>query len=207
VGLDLRFVEFLGVAAVLIATPGPDTALLVRNALRGGWPAGWRTAAGISTGQLLWGVASGAGIASMLAMSATAFTVVKYAGAAYLGYLGIRSLLAARRPTGGAGHHPPAERVPGGAYLQGIANNLLNPKAAVIFVSIVPQFIRPGDPPARLALMVVAFSLMTLGWLMVYAAVVVRARQRLGPTVQRVLDSIAGGAMIVLGLRLAVERA
>jgi len=199
---DARLLEFLGVAALLVVTPGPDTALLVRNALAGGWPRGWRTAAGVATGQVVWGLASGAGIASLLAASATAFAVVRYAGAAYLVYLGVRSLLATGRAAPSA-----MARARGGPYLQGVLNNLLNPKAAVIFVSVFPQFVRPGDPPVRLAAMVAAFSLMTLLWLGAYGAVLGRARRSLGPRLRRALDSVAGGVMIALGLRVALERA
>ena len=199
---DPRFLEFIGVAAVLIVTPGPDTALLVRNALAGGWPRAWQTAAGVASGQVGWGAASAAGIATVLAASATAFATVKYAGAAYLVYLGARSLLAAARA---APHEVPPPRHRSG-YLQGVVNNLLNPKAAVIFVSVFPQFVRPGDPPLRLAAMVLAFPLMTLLWLCAYGAVLAGARRRFGPRLRRALDSIAGGVMIGLGLRVAAER-
>ena len=94
-----------------------------------------------------------------------------------------------------------------GALKQGILGNILNPKAGVIFVSILPQFIKPGDPPVRLVLMLIAFEVMLLAWLNLYGYLVSRAGQsREGARVRQVMERVTGVVLIGLGLRLAVER-
>jgi threonine/homoserine/homoserine lactone efflux protein len=208
--VDVRFLAFLLVSTALIVSPGPDMALVTRNALRDGRRSASLTAWGVATGLTLWGIAAAAGVAAILASSAIAFLVLKLAGALYLTVLGARSLIAALRDRGAAQSAAPAPRSSrnGGlsqAFWQGLLNNLLNPKAAVIFVSVFPQFMRPGDPALRLLAMVAVFSLLTLGWLHVYGAAVARAGHRIGRSARRVLDAVAGLVMIGLGVRLAVE--
>jgi len=209
---DARFVTYLLVSAALIVAPGPDMALVTRNALRGGRRAASQTAFGVAIGLVLWGIASVAGVAALLGTSAAAFAVVKLAGAAYLTILGVRSLMGTTVgprltrhlvPALGA---PAASSMPDRAFWQGLFNNLLNPKAAVIFLSIVPQFVRAGDSPERLLAMVAVFAFLTLGWLHVYGAAVAQAGRYFGPRVQRVLGTLAGAVMIGLGVRLAFER-
>src|SRR5215467_2073706 len=128
--------------------------MVMRNAFRGGARAASLTALGVSLGLLTWGAASAAGLAALLAASALAFTVLKTVGAAALAVLGLRSLAAAARGGGHAPEDVPAEphqtaALP--AFLQGLLGNLLNPKAGAIFLTVVPQFVRPGDPAVRLA--------------------------------------------------------
>lgn len=202
--IDARLLAFLGVAVVLIVTPGPDTALTVRNALAGGRRTALETAAGVASGQLLWGSAAAGGIAALLAASAVAFSVLKLAGGLFLLLLGLRTLLGALR--GRAAAPPSAVKRTRFAYLQGFLNNLLNPKAAVIFISVFPAFARPGDSPYRLAFMVIAFAGMTLVWLSLYAIVLGTLRRQFGVRVKRWLDAAAGSVMVGLGARLALER-
>jgi threonine/homoserine/homoserine lactone efflux protein len=209
--VDGRFLAFLGVAVVLIVTPGPDTAMVTRNAFRGGPRAGSLTALGVSLGLLTWGAASAAGLAALLAASALAFTVLKTAGAAVLAVMGLRSLVAAvrrgrpapddARAAADAGAAPVAAP----AFLQGLLGNLLNPKAGAIFLTVVPQFVRPGDPAARLAAMVVVFAAMVCAWLHLYGWLVARARGRFGGPLRRALDGATGAVLLGLGARLATE--
>lgn len=206
--MDARFLAFLGVAVILIVTPGPDTALVTRNAFLGGVRAASRTALGVSVGLLAWGAAGAAGLAAVLAASALAFTVVKTAGAAVLAVLGLRALVAAVR--GGSGSRagaglPAARRRTAPAFVQGLLGNLLNPKAGAIFLTVVPQFVRPGDPGLRLAVMVVVFAAMVCAWLHLYGWLVARARRRLGDRLRRALDGVTGAVLIGLGARLAAE--
>jgi threonine/homoserine/homoserine lactone efflux protein len=204
--VDGRFLAFLGVAVVLIVTPGPDTAMVTRNAFRGGVRGASRTALGVSLGLLTWGVASAAGLAALLAASALAFMVVKTAGAAVLAVMGLRSLVAAARGGGAAAEDagaPPTTATP--AFLQGLLGNLLNPKAGAIFLTVVPQFVRPGDPAARLAAMVVVFAALVCAWLHLYGWLVARARRRFGGRLRRALDGVTGAVLLGLGARLATE--
>ena len=204
--MDGRFLAFLGVAVVLIVTPGPDTAMVTRNAFRGGVRGASRTALGVSLGLLTWGAASAAGLAALLAASALAFTVLKTVGAAALAVMGLRSLVAAARSGGSTAAEFPAALGPAApAFLQGLLGNLLNPKAGAIFLTVVPQFVRPGDPAARLAAMVVVFAAMVCGWLHLYGWLVARARRRFGGRLRRALDGMTGAVLLGLGARLATE--
>lgn len=207
--MDARFGAWIAVSAVLIVTPGPDTALVIRNALRSGARASSLTALGVGLGSLAWAVAAALGVALLLERSATAFTLLKLAGAAYLVYLGLRSLLGDRRPKPAGGQPAPvgsalADR---SALGQGLLNNLLNPKAGAFFVTILPQFVTPADVPSRLVLMMVAYEVMVVGWLVAYGAVVSRARRRLvGSRIQRWMERATGAVLLALGVRLVLER-
>lgn len=205
--MDARFITYLVVSAVLIVTPGPDMVLVGRNAIMGGYPAARSTAFGVGTGILLWGAFSAMGLAAALAASAALFAGVKLAGAVFLVALGIRSLWAAARTT-----HAPIEAgrpIPAGGwgtFVQGLVGNLLNPKAGAIFVAVVPQFIEPTDPAARLAAMTGAFVVMVTIWLNGYGFLIARTASRVGPGIRRALDGVAGCVMVGLGVRLALER-
>jgi threonine/homoserine/homoserine lactone efflux protein len=209
--IDARFLTFVGVSALLIAVPGPDMALVTRNALAYGARVARFTAIGISLGILGWAVASAAGVGLVLERSVVAFTVIKLGGAAYLAYLGVRSLLDSRR----SGHaraldRPPAPRTAltaASALRQGALGNLLNPKAAVIWVSILPQFVHRGDSWVRLGAMVLVFEVMLLLWLTAYGYAISRAgASSAGLRVRRVIERATGVVLIGLGVRLAVER-
>ena len=204
--MDPRFVAYLLVAAILIVTPGPDMALVARNAFRGGYRAARATAFGVGTGILLWGCGSAAGLASALAASAALYAALKLAGALFLVLLGVRSLVLAVRPRPEAVEPRPAALPGGHAFAQGLFGNLLNPKAGAIFVAVVPQFTAPGDPLTRLAAMTGAFVVMVTVWLNVYGFMVARASARFGPPVRRALDGVAGAVMAGLGARLVFER-
>ena len=207
--IDSRFVAFVGVSAFLIATPGPDMALVTRNSLAGGGRAAEFTAVGVSLGIVAWAVAAALGVAELLDRSVIAFTVLKLGGAAYLVLLGIRALLSSTAAAGGEIVGPGRDQGIGTveALRQGLLGNLLNPKAGVIFVSILPQFVAPGDSLPRLLAMLIAFEFMIVGWLIIYGAAVSRlGRSRIGAALRRVLDRVMGIVLIALGLRLAVER-
>jgi len=208
--MDARFAAFVSVSALLIIIPGPDMALVARNALRDGSTGALLTGLGVATGILGWGAAATLGVAALLAQSDAAFALVKLVGAVYLMYLGVQSL---RGGLGKPEKEVPAARDDGRpprrleAFRQGLLGNLLNPKAAVIFVTIFPQFTRPGDAPLRLALMLLVFEVMILGWLCIYGYALSRAgRSRAGLRLRRALQTVSGAVLIGFGLRLAAER-
>ena len=207
-GMDAGLVAFVGVAVVVVVTPGPDTALTLRNALVGGRRAGVLTAAGVVGGQAVWTLATSAGIAALLVASRPAFTALRYAGAAYLVYLGLRSLLAAVRGGGAPPDRAPRRLPPVAAFRQGIISNLANPKSAVFFTSLLPQFAPSGRAsfPALLALGLLYCSI-TLAWLSAYAVAVARVGVVLRrPLVRRAIEAVTGVVLTALGLRLAAER-
>ena len=193
-----ELLAFIGLAAVVIVTPGQDTALTIRNTLAGGRGAGFRTAVGVVAGQAVWAVAASLGVAALIVASEPAFMALKFAGAAYLVFLGGQALLAAVR---GRAHGGDVVAARGHELRQGLLSNLGNPKMAVFFTSLLPQF---GDSfPALLGLGLL-FCAMTLAWLCAYASVVARAGDALRrPRVRRTLDALTGGVLVALGVRLA----
>ena len=194
---------FVGVSVLVIVTPGPDTALTIRNALLRGRPGGIATAAGVATGQAVWTIAAAAGVAALLRASGPAFLALRIAGAAYLAWLGAAALLAAVR--GRAVHQPAPSHGRRSAYRQGLLSNLGNPKMAVFFTSLLPQF--GGTSFAALLALGLVFCFMTLMWLSAYATVVARAGDVLRRSrVRRAIDGITGAVLIALGVRLATER-
>ena len=198
---------FLALAIVVIVTPGPDTALTIRNTLSGGRPAGIATAVGVALGQATWSVATSVGIAALLVAAEPAFAALKLAGAAYLVYLGAQSLWSAFR---GRPNPPTVDRrATGGraalALRQGILSNLSNPKMAIFFPSLLPQFVAARTEPfvALLALGIV-FCFMTLAWLTAYAFAVARAGEVLdrGP-IRRAIEAVTGVVLVAFGVRVA----
>lgn len=201
---------FLGISALVIVTPGQDTLLTIRNTLLGGRAGGTFTAVGVALGQATWTVAASAGVTALLLASEPAFAAVRLAGAAFLVYLGVQALIAAIR--GGAVNGPMAERAtrltPSAALRQGLISNLGNPKMAVFFTSLLPQFV-PSGPAAFVSMLGLGlvFCGMTLSWLCVYAFVVGRAGHVLGrPAIRRVLDGVVGTVLVAFGLRLASQQ-
>lgn len=201
---------FAGVAALLTVSPGADMALVARSALAEGRGAAFATTLGICLGLVIWAVASAVGLAALLAASSTAFLVVKVAGAAYLVALGAWTV--ARGLRGGSGPPddvPPRSARRGTAFRQGLVSNLLNPKIAVFYTTVLPQFIAPGDPALLVSLTLVTVHVaISLAWLSGYAYALASAAavlQRAG--VRRALDCLTGAVLMGLGARLAfVER-
>ena len=199
-----QLAAFLAVSALVIATPGQDTALTVRNTLLGGRAAGVLTALGVAAGQATWTVATGIGVGALLVASQPAFLAVRIAGGAYLIVLGAQALWSAVRPkpavVAGPRRRPAGRR----AFRQGLLSNLGNPKMLVFFTSLLPQFAHTA--PGLIALGLVFCSL-TAAWLCGYALAVARAGEALrGGRVRRAMDAITGCVLVALGLRMTAER-
>jgi threonine/homoserine/homoserine lactone efflux protein len=205
------FVGFLGISALVIVTPGQDTALTIRNTLLGHRRCGVVTALGVVTGQAAWALATGVGIAALLVASEPAFVALKLAGAAYLVVLGARALSGALRAglpgRAAIGEGSGRRLTPLAAYRQGVISNLGNPKMAVFFMSLLPQFTSSGDTSAFVLVLGLVFCLLTLSWLTGYAVVVAKAGDVLRqPRIRRVLDGLTGAVLLGLGLRLVSEQ-
>ncbi len=191
---------FLPVAVLVTITPGPATAMVVRSAAVGGRRAAFVCTAGNSLGVLAWGLLAAAGLAAVVATSVTAFTVVKLVGAVVLIVLGVQSLR--QRPAGSR------ERGGGRAFRDGLVTSVSNPKLAVFYVALFPQFVPAGTavlPAAVLmAATIVAFDLL---WYSALAWGVTRARRAFveGPWARRV-ERLTGVVLVGLGVRLALER-
>jgi threonine/homoserine/homoserine lactone efflux protein len=193
-------IAFVLVAVAVICTPGQDTALTIRNTLLGGRRNGLRTAQGVAVGQALWTVAASAGIAALVAVSQPVFTAIRIAGAAYLVWLGLHALAAAVRGR----RHEKHPRGSAAGFRQGLLSNLANPKMAIFFTSLLPQF---GTGFGELLALGLLFSTMTLAWLTGYALAVARTKRLLvRGRVRRALDAVTGLALVAFGARLAAER-
>jgi threonine/homoserine/homoserine lactone efflux protein len=205
--VDDRLLAFVAVSVVVAVIPGPDMALVARNVVRHGRSAGFATSFGVCTGILAWALAAGLGVATLLATSATAFTVLKLAGAAYLVYLGISTLRAQDAPVSVGPESASQVQWPG-PWLQGLLSAVLNPKLGVFFLTVLPQFIGIGDPPALRALQLAAlFDLIGLVWLLTYSAILGVVGAALNrPTLRRVVRWVTGTILVGLGARVALER-
>jgi threonine/homoserine/homoserine lactone efflux protein len=223
-------IAFAVAAGLLTITPGLDTALVLRTAAAEGWrrasavamggwaawpgarrrrsgpgPCWWRR---IGLGCLAWGAAAAFGAGALLVASHTAYTALKWAGAAYLVWLGVNLL---RKPRAsfdaGEGDPPPAGGL-ASALAKGFWNNLLNPKVGVFYVSFLPQFIPTGASPAAFGLLLasihVIMGLVWAGGLILATAPIARALRK--PGVVRWLDRVTGGVFVAFGVRIALER-
>jgi RhtB (resistance to homoserine/threonine) family protein len=194
---------FVAVAAVVVITPGVDMALVTRNALMYGRRAAVLTALGINVGIFIWVMAAALGLAAVVATSAEVFTAIKLAGAVYLIYLGVQAFRSRHDD------HPVAAPAPNGGHAlrQGLVSNLLNPKIAVFFTSLLPQFVGSTSSVGELLVLGLLFNAMGICWLLVYAMAAARGRNLLlRRRVRCLLDRITGVVLIALGTRLAVER-
>jgi threonine/homoserine/homoserine lactone efflux protein len=204
-----QLLAFLGVAVLVIVTPGPDTAVTIRGTLLGGRRAGMLTAFGVVSGQACWTVAASAGLTAVLVASEPAFLAVKFAGAAYLVYLGLHALYAAFRraeSTPATGEAPRLARA--GAYRQGLISDLSNPKMAAFFTSLLPQFGTTGAAPSFWLMLGfgLLFCVLTWLWLALYAVALERVGDALRrPRVRRAIEAVTGAALVALGVRLAAE--
>jgi RhtB (resistance to homoserine/threonine) family protein len=211
-----HFGFFIAAVFLLNITPGPDTAYIVGRSVAQGRGAGLMSALGISAGCCVHSLACGFGLTALLAASATAFTVIRFAGALYLIYLGIRLIFA--RP---AADTAPADaaRAPGTAavprslrqlFLQGFWTNVLNPKVVLFFVSFFPQFVAAGSTHKALAFLALGgvFVLMSTVWNSFVAWIAGSVTRRVSnrPGVKRWLDRTVGSAFVGLGVRLAASR-
>ncbi|SDD29131.1 LysE family translocator [Glycomyces harbinensis] len=198
--------------AILIAAivPGPDFAMVVRNTVMSGRASGMWTAAGVGFGVCVWVVTTSVGLAALLAASALAFTVVKIAGAAYLVYLGIRSIRTAikERRTPAAEIELDRAMTRLAAFRSGLMCNLLNPKAVVLFTALMPQFIDGGADTQWVLigeLAAVGMTVVSL-WYLALAGLIGLLRRVLDrPRVRAWINGVTGAVMVALGLRVAVS--
>jgi threonine/homoserine/homoserine lactone efflux protein len=193
-------IQFVAASLVLIALPGPDQALIMRNALVGGRAAGLRTMLGGASGLTLHAAAAALGVSALLATSAAAYATLKLVGVAYLLYLGVKMLRSARQPS-----EPEPEARGGRPFAQGFVSNALNPKVALFFLTFVPQFLPDSGPtlPVALALSAI-FATIYLAWFTGMIALVGLASDALRrPRVKAWTERVTGAALFAFGVRLA----
>jgi threonine/homoserine/homoserine lactone efflux protein len=200
-------VTFAVAALLLIMLPGPDQALITRNALVGGRAGGVLTMLGGALGLTVHAGAAAVGLSALLVASARAFTVVKIVGALYLAWLGIhmlREAVRSRRPVDEDDEPRAAPRR--SAYLrQGFLSNALNPKVALFFVTFLPQFLSAegGSPRAQALLFSAVFAGLYLAWFSAYVAGVERLGRWLRrPRVRARIEQVTGSVLVVAAARL-----
>ncbi|QLQ40372.2 LysE family translocator [Micromonospora robiginosa] len=206
-----QVLAFAGVVALGAMSPGPDFAVVTRRAALAGRAHGMATATGVTAGVLAWAVAATTGVAALVAAAGVAFTVVKLVGAGYLVLLGVGALRSSWRPRH---RRPEPDAVPAagpglwGAFRDGLLCNALNPKAAIFFVALLPQFL-PADaglvPLLTLSLIAVV---VTAVWFLTVANLVAAAHGLLSrPAVRRAVDGVSGTVLLGLGVRLVFTTA
>jgi len=199
---------FVTGAAILLAIPGPAITYIVSRSIGQGRAAGLVSAGGIATGTLLHVAAATLGLSALLASSALAFQFVKYLGAAYLVYLGIRTL---RNGDAGFVEAAPGERRLARVFGQGILVNVLNPKTALFFLAFLPQFVDTARGHATLQIFELGVLFALMGWfsdsLWALVAGVLAERMRGSVRLRRAQRNVSGGALIALGLASAFSGA
>ncbi|MGH3622913.1 MAG: LysE family translocator [Sciscionella sp.] len=208
-----HLMPFLLVVTVLIVTPGPDMVLVLRNGVRGGASAGWWTGLGCVTGNAAHATAAVVGLSALLAASATAYTVVRLCGAVYLMYLGVTALWKTRRSmrsalgTAEVSKEPDVTITRWAAFRQGMVTDLLNPKIALLFITLLPQFVAADESrPFTSAVLAVLFLAYSVAWWRVFSLLGAAisnllARER----VSKAFERLTGAVLIILGLRVATE--
>jgi len=199
---------FAVVAGALTVTPGLDTALVLRAALTRGRREATATAAGIVAGLFVWGAAAAAGVSALLATSQLAYDVLRWVGAAYLAWFGLRLLVRSLRP-GPATARP--EGADGGSAWRaarlGLTTNLLNPKVGVFYAALLPQFLPAGSDPLLGGLLLAGVhAVLSVAWfalLIGLASVLGRWLRR--PGTVRAIDGVTGATLVGFGARLALS--
>jgi threonine/homoserine/homoserine lactone efflux protein len=206
--MDTTLLAFAGVSLLLAITPGPDMAVVTKNALAHGRRGVVLTTSGIGLALVVWVTATAVGLSALLRTSGEVLVALKIVGAGYLAYLGIRALLESRQPPGDllAGVPPaaPAHAV----FRQGFLSAISNPKLGVFFVTFLPQFVLPGQAVLpRLLELGVTFAAIGWTWMNAYGLFVTRLRDLItAPRVRRWMQRVTGVVLLGFGARLALER-
>lgn len=206
--MDAPLFAFIGVSLLLAITPGPDMAVVTKNALAHGRRGVVLTTSGIALALCVWVGATALGLSALLRASSELLLLLKLVGAAYLAYLGVRTLLESRhRPPdllAAAGPAAPAHAV----FRQGFVSAISNPKLGVFFVTFLPQFVLPGQPVLpRLVELGIIFVLIGLTWLSCYGLFVTKLRDVItAPRVRQWMQRVTGVVLLGFGARLALER-
>jgi threonine/homoserine/homoserine lactone efflux protein len=195
---------FLATCAAVIVAPGPMFTLLVNRSLRYGRRLGFVTIMGNTTGLAIWATASAFGLTELIRTSEFAFSVLKIVGAAYLCGLGARAVLRSRRPPEGAPGSPVAKSSVSAAFRAGLLTNLSNPKAAVLYLALLPQFIPPHANAAGATAVLAAVQMaMSATWYSFVVLALGQFRKLLSrPTVKRRIEQATGLVLVGLGARM-----
>lgn len=199
---------FIITCVLLIILPGPDTAIVTKNTVTGGKSAGMQTMMGSCIGLSIHTVAAVAGLSAIIVQSATLFTVLKYVGAAYLCYLGVRTLMNMRVNKGQVDEIKLVSAKGSSSFKQGFITNVTNPKVAVFFLTFLPQFLAPNAEPFwSFLLMGVIYTVLTFIWFAFYIYLLDLIRNFMKrPATQAVIEGLTGIVLLGFGIKLALEK-
>lgn len=205
-----RYGEFLVFAVLLVLIPGPDFAVVTKNALAGGRRRGSWASAGVATSNFVQGTAAACGLSAVIVAAQPAFETIKWAGVAYLAFLGVQAIRSAI-----VGRHEPADggqsaamARPLAGWRQGFLSNITNPKVLVFYLAVLPQFLVPGTSPGWLLALAWSHAALSLAWLLALTAGLHRLRGLLlRRGVRRGLDATTGAVLLAFSARLATDRA
>ena len=205
-----KYAEFLVFAVLLVLVPGPDFAVVTKNALAGGRRRGSWTSAGVASSNLVQGTAAACGLSAVIVRAQPVFQTLKWAGAAYLAFLGaqaIRSAIRGRYDLTGD-HQPAAAARPFAGWRQGFLSNITNPKVLVFYLAVLPQFLIPGASPGWLLALAWSHAALSLSWLLTLNAGLHQLRGLLARRgVRRGLDLTTGTVLLGFSARLAADQA
>ncbi len=205
-----RYAEFLAFTVVLVLVPGPDFAVVAKNTLVGGHRRGRWTALGVSSASLIQGTAAAFGLSALILRVQPLFQAIKWAGVAYLLYLGVQAIRSALR-----GQYPPLDgdgagntRAALAGWRQGFLSNITNPKVLVFYLAVLPQFLTPGASASWLLMLAWSLAIISLAYLLVLVTGLHGVRRLLTRrTVRRSLDATTGAVLLGFSARLATEHA
>ena len=207
-----RYGEFLVFAVLLVVVPGPDFAVVTKNALAGGRGRGSWTSAGVATSNFVQGTAAACGLGAVIVRAQPVFEAIKWAGAAYLAFLGaqaIRSAIRGRYEPGDGGNPAAATAArPFAGWRQGFLSNITNPKVLVFYIAVLPQFLAPSASTGWLLTLAWSHAALSLAWLLGLTVGLHHLRGLLlRRRVRRGLDLATGTALLGFSARLAADRA
>jgi len=206
--MDTQLLAFAGVSLLLAVTPGPDMAVVTRNALAHGRRGVVLTTSGIALALVIWVTATAVGLSALLRASGEVLFLLKIVGACYLAYLGVRTLLESRAQPADLLAATPPEAPAHAVFRQGFLSAVSNPKLGVFFVTFLPQFVLPGQAVLpRLLELGVTFAVIGWLWMNLYGLFVTRLRQVItAPRVRQWMQRVTGVVLLGFGARLALER-
>ena len=206
--IDASLIAFAGVSLLLAVTPGPDMAVVTRNALAHGRRGVILTTSGIALALVVWVVATAVGLSALLRTSAEVLFALKIVGACYLAYLGVRTLIESRQPPRDLLEGTPPAAPARAVFRQGFLSAISNPKLGVFFVTFLPQWVLPAQPVLpRLLELGVMFALIGWTWMNLYGFFVTRLRDVItGTRVRQWMQRVTGVVLLGFGARLALER-
>jgi len=206
--LDTQLLAFVGISLLLSVTPGPDMAVVTKNALAHGRRGVLLTTSGIALALAIWVSATAVGLSAVLRASGELLFVLKLVGAAYLAYLGVRTLLESRRRPADLLAEAPSPAPAHAIFRQGFLSAISNPKLGVFFVTFLPQFVAPGQSLLpRLLELGLIFAVIGWSWMNVYGLLINRIREIItAPRVRQWMQRVTGVVLLGFGGRLALDR-